>query len=315
MIEKRRGQKLFQRRFRHCVGIVVLAFLAAGQVAIAQPGEKVQLDYEGKKLNGWLTEVDSPRATVLMIHGTMAHANMEIMTTFAEVLAEYDIESLRVTLSLGEDDREGMYDCAAEHRHTHTGATGEIAAWMDWLAREGRDDVILLGHSRGTNQVMRFSARHAPDRAAGVVLVAPFVYRARSVSVDYEETAGQPLAPILERAQALVDEGKGDTILDGVHLLYCPGADVTADSFLSYYRDDGDFDTLALAAAGTAAVLVIVGTEDPISAGVAEAVTAGDADDRISLLMVEGAGHFFRDLYTYDVVEGIVAWLDSVQAE
>jgi alpha/beta superfamily hydrolase len=100
-----------------------------------------------------------------------------------------------------------------------------------------------------------------------------------------------------------------------VHLLYCPGADVTADSFLSYYRDDGDFDTLALAAAGTAAVLVIVGTEDPISAGVVEAVTAGDADDRISLLMVEGADHFFRDLYTYDVVEGIVAWLDSVQAE
>ena len=48
---------------------------------------------------------------------------------------------------------------------------------------------------------------------------------------------------------------------------------------------------------------------------IGEAVTAGDADDRISLLMVEGAGHFFRDLYTYDVVEGIVAWLDSVQAE
>jgi pimeloyl-ACP methyl ester carboxylesterase len=315
MIEQWRRRKLAEPNLRNWIAIVTLGLLFSWQTAIAQPGEKVQLEYEGKRLNGWLTEVDSPRATVLMIHGTMAHANMEIMTTFAEVLAEYDIASLRVTLSLGEDDREGMYDCAAEHRHTHTGATGEIAAWMDWLDREGRDGVVLLGHSRGTNQVMRFSARHAPDRAAGVVLVAPWLYRAQAVSTDYEETAGQPLAPILERAQALVDEGKGDTRLTGVHLLYCPDAEVSAEAFLSYYRNDEDFDTLALAAAGTAPVLVIVGTEDPISEGVEEVVGGADPADGISLLVVEGADHFFRDLYAYDVVEGIVAWLDSVQAE
>ncbi len=306
---------MFQQSSRDWIAVMILAFLSAGQSALAQPGEKVQLDYEGKKLNGWLTEVDSPRATVLMVHGTLAHANMEIMTTFAEVLAEYDIESLRVTLSLGEDDREGMYDCDSVHRHTHTGATGEIGAWMDWLAREGRDDVILLGHSRGTNQVMRYSARHAPGRAAGVVLVAPSMYRAQAVFTDYQDTAGQSLAPILERAQALVDEGKGDTQLTGVHLLYCPDADVTAEAFVSYYRDEEDFDTLALAAAGTAPVLVIVGTEDPSSGGVEEVVEDADPADGISLVVVDGADHFFRDLYAYDVVEGMIAWLDGMQAQ
>jgi pimeloyl-ACP methyl ester carboxylesterase len=240
---------------------------------------------------------------------------MEIMTTFAEVLAEYDIESLRVTLSLREDDREGMYDCAAVHRHTHTGATGEIDAWMTWLAREGREEVMLLGHSRGINQVMRYSGRHAPDRAAGVILVAASVYRPEAVAVGYEETAGQPLEPVLQRAQALVDDGRGDTLLEGVHLLYCPDASVTAESFLSYYRNDEDFDTLALAAAGTAPVLVVVGTEDPISEGVGEMLAGEDAADDVSLLVVDGADHFFRDLYAYDVAEGVVAWLDSVQAE
>lgn len=323
---------MFQRSFRHCVGIMILAFLAAGQAALAQPGEKVQLEYEGKRLNGWLTEVDSPRATVLMIHGTMAHGNMEIMTTFAEVLAEYDIESLRITLSLSEDDREGMYDCAAEHRHRHQDAIGEIDAWMDWLADHGRETVVLLGHSRGTKQVARYAVRHAPGRAERMILVAPSIYRPDSQIREYketagsmyrsdapdtsqQETAGRSLDEVAAQARRLVDAGRGDTLLEGINFLYCPDATVTANAFLSYYEADLGDDTLALAEAGAAPALVVVGTEDPLSAGVAETVTAVDADDRVSLLVVEGAGHFFRDLYAYDVAEGIVAWLDSVQAE
>lgn len=306
---------MFEGRLWKWTSVLLLGALGSGQVLANEPGERVQTEYRDSTLNGWLTEVESPRATVLMIHGTMAHANMEIMASFAEVLAEYDIESLRVTLSLGEDGREGMFDCASVHRHRHQDAVGEIDAWMDWLAGHGRDEVVLLGHSRGTNQVARYSTRHAPGRAEGIVLVAPSIYRPGSQGEEYQETAGQSLDEVIAEARRLVDAGKGDALLEGVQFLYCPGATVTAAAFLSYYEADADYDTLALAEAGGVPVLVVVGTEDPLSAGVAEAVSAGDADGRISLVVVEGADHFFRDLYAYDVVEGVLAWLDTANLE
>jgi pimeloyl-ACP methyl ester carboxylesterase len=294
------------------VGLVAMVLV---DPAAAAPGRQVQIDYQGAALNGWLTEVESPRATVLMLHGTLAHANMEIMAGFAEVMAESGIESLRVTLSLGESDREGMYDCASTHRHTQGSATGELEAWMDWLADHGRQNIVVLGHSRGTNQVARYVVQHAPGRAAGMVLVAPSVYRPQLVSADYQETTGDPLQPLLEKARALVAAGQGDTLMSDVHMLYCPDAKASAEAFLSYYDADPDYDTLALALAGATPALVVVGTEDPLSAGVEDALAAGDPENRISLLVVEGADHFFRDLYAYDVVDGIIAWLDRVDPE
>lgn len=299
------------RQIGRWIVIGCLAALWLGPARAEGPGRQVQIDYQGLTLNAWFNEIDEPKATILLLHGTMAHANMEIMASFAEVMAEYEIETLRVTLSLGESDRQGMYDCGSVHRHTQDGAIGELGVWMDWLQTRGRDEVILLGHSRGTNQVARYAVRHAPGRAAGIVLVAPAVYRPDAVSAGYENSAGERLQPVLQKARQLEAAGQGETILEGVYLLYCPDAKASARSFLSYYDRDPDYDTLALAAAGATPALVIVGSEDPLSSGVEEALADGDAEGRISLLVVDGADHFFRDLYAYDAVEGIIAWLEA----
>ncbi len=299
------------REISRWIVIGCLAALWLGPARAEGPGRQVQIDYQGLTVNGWFNEIEEPKATILMLHGTMAHANMEIMASFAEVMAEYDIETLRVTLSLGESDRLGMYDCGSVHRHTQDGAIGELGIWMDWLETQGRDKVILLGHSRGTNQVARYAVRHAPGRAAAMVLVAPAVYRPDAVAAGYEKSAGQSLEPVLEKARQLDAAEQGETILEGVYLLYCPDAKASARSFLSYYERNPDNDTLALAAAGAAPALVIVGSEDPLSSDVEEALAEGDAEGRISLLVVDGADHFFRDLYAYDAVEGIIEWLEA----
>jgi len=256
-------------------------------------------------LNGWLTEVDSPIATMLMLHGTLAHANMEIMETFAEVLAEQHVETLRVTLSLGQDDREGMFDCQSPHRHRHGDAVEELTAWAGWLADNGRPNLILLGHSRGTNQVARFAAV-APGLVRGMVLVAPSVYRPGGSDLSENQAA------TLEQAREMVAAGQGEALMNDVDILHCPGATATANSFLSYYGDDPDYYTLRLAADARIPVLVVLGTEDKINLGVTEALAGIEAGGRISLLEVDGADHFFRDLYAYDVADGIRAWLEEM---
>ncbi len=290
--------------------IAVIAVLALGwgmsAPVAAAPGRQVQIEHEGITLNGWLTDVDSPIATVLMLHGTLAHANMEIMATFAEVLAEQDIETLRVTLSLGQDNREGMFDCLSPHRHRQGDAVDELASWTGWLADNGRPNSILLGHSRGTDQVARLAAAAAPGVVRAMVLVAPSVYRPGGSELSETQTA------TLEQARKMAASGQGEALMSGVDILHCPGADATANSFLSYYGGNPDYDTLRLAADAQIPVLVILGTEDPISEGVTEALASIEAGGPISLIEVDGADHFFRDLYADDVAEGIRAWIEEM---
>jgi len=287
------------------IAVVALGWSLSTSPANAETGRKVQIEHQGVTLNGWLTEVDSPIATMLMLHGTLAHANMEIMETFAEVLAEQHVETLRVTLSLGQDDREGMFDCQSPHRHRHGDAVEELTAWAGWLADNGRPNLILLGHSRGTNQVARFAAV-APGLVRGMVLVAPSVYRPGGSDLSENQAA------TLEQAREMVAAGQGEALMNDVDILHCPGATATANSFLSYYGDDPDYYTLRLAADARIPVLVVLGTEDKINLGVTEALAGIEAGGRISLLEVDGADHFFRDLYAYDVADGIRAWLEEM---
>lgn len=286
--------------------VLVLGTGLSVRSAAADPGRQVQIEHRGLTLNGWLTEADEPIATILMLHGTLAHANMEIMATFAEVLAEENIETLRVTLSLGQNDREGMFDCSAPHRHRHGDAVGELAAWVRWLAENGRSHVVLLGHSRGTNQVARFAVT-ASGQGLPIVLVAPSVYRPGGSELSEKQAAA------LAKARGMVDAGQGDELMHGVDILHCQDADATANSFLSYYDDDPDFYTLRLADGAQVPVLVVLGSEDTLNEGVEEAL-ADLGSDRISVLEVEGADHFFRDLYAYDVAEGVKAWLQEIRA-
>jgi pimeloyl-ACP methyl ester carboxylesterase len=287
------------------IAMFTLGLSLSTSPADAETGRKVQIEHQGVTLNGWLTEVDSPIATMLLLHGTLAHANMEIMETFAAVLAEQHVETLRVTLSLGQDDREGMFDCQSPHRHRQADAVDELTTWAGWLADNGRPNLILLGHSRGTNQVARLASA-APGLVRGMVLVAPSVYRPGGSELSEKQMA------TLEQAREMAAAGQGEALMSDVGILHCSGAAATANSFLSYYDDDPNYYTLQLAADAQIPVLVILGTEDTLDEGVTETLAGIEDGGRISLLEVDGADHFFRDLYAYDVADGIREWLDQM---
>jgi hypothetical protein len=121
---------------------------------------------------------------VLMTHGTLAHGGMEIMQTLQSVLQERGISSLSMTLSLGLDDRSGMYDCATPHTHLHTDAVG---AWLGWLQSQGVEEVPLLGHSRGGNQSARFAAEHPDAPRDAAILIAPQTWSETAAVQDYEK--------------------------------------------------------------------------------------------------------------------------------
>jgi pimeloyl-ACP methyl ester carboxylesterase len=296
----------------HCLqsaGIALVLAFAAGAAA----AEEVTLTDRGLTLNANLetTGADWQQGpVVLMTHGTLAHGGMEIMQTLQTALQERGISSLSMTLSLGLDNRSGMYDCATPHTHLHTDAVGEIGAWLGWLQSQGVEEVALLGHSRGGNQSARFAAEHPEAPLEAVILIAPQTWSEAAAVKDYDKRFGKALEPQIARARLLDSEGRGAEMLEPVDLIYCAETSATAVTFLSYHSPDPRMDTPSLIPDIKAPVLVIAGSEDDVVEGLIEAVQPMADGERVNLIVVDGADHFFRDLYAEEIADEIQTLLD-----
>jgi pimeloyl-ACP methyl ester carboxylesterase len=288
---------------------LLLLFLVTGA-----PAEGVKLSHGGLSLNANLETTGAnwqKGPVVLMTHGQLAHAGMEIMQALQAALKDRGVSSLSITLSLGIDNRSGMYDCKVPHTHRHDDAIDEIGAWLGWLQAQGVAKAALLGHSRSGNQAARFALARPDAPVAAVVLIAPQVWTAAATAQDYEKRYGKPLAAPLARAQQLVAEGKGNAMLENVDFLFCPDTSVTAATFLSYYAADERFDTPRLIPQIKPPVLVVAGSEDQVMQGLIDKVQPLADGQRVQLKVVDGADHFFRDLYAEDVADAIRAMLGS----
>lgn len=243
--------------------------------------------------------------TVLLLHGTLAHHAMETVINLQNILTERGINSLAISLSFGLDSRTGMYDCAVPHRHRHEDATSELTVWLDWLGKRGVKDVTLFGHSRGGAQAALFAAGGGHPLLKRLTLLAPATWNADKAARGFEKSHGRPLTAALAEAQHLSKCGKGDQYMKAVGILYCPGADVTADSFRSYYEPKSHFDTPSLLPKIKLPVLVVAGEADEVVPDIAKKVRPLAGGTRIRLVTVEGADHFFLDLYGEDVIDAL----------
>ena len=291
--------------------LIATVLLSTG--ALGAAAEDVTLnDAQGRALSANLELADGKTMAdglVLLTHGTLAHGKMEIIVALQEALKERGVSSLAPTLSLGVSARTGMYDCAVPHTHKHTDALTEIGLWLDWAKSQGVKDIALAGHSRGGNQTAWFASRQPDAAVSKVVLIAPATWDAEQAAQGFEKSHKRPLKETLGEAQALVEAGKGDTMLKGFGVLYCPGADVTAASFVSYYKPDERMHTPNLMGLIGKPVLVVAGTEDTVVEGLIDATKPLAEAGTVELAVVEGADHFFRDLYAEDVADAIVAFL------
>lgn len=292
---------------RRSILIAGLLFSGAGVA------DEVTLPYRGLTLNARLEMAKGKTladGVILITHGSLAHNDMELYRTLQELLKEKGRNSLAINLSLGLDNRHGMYECATTHRHRHTDALDEIGAWLEWLKGKGVKKVALLGHSLAGNQTARYAAERDSALIRGIVLVAPGMFD-KAVFESYERRYKQPLKPALERAESLVKAGKGDSLLERTDFLTCAKTTVRAASFVSYYSPSQRPSTPALLPKIAKPVIVLIGTQDDIHPDVIEKVKPLADGKRVQLKIIEGADAFFRDLYAEDVVDAIEVFLAS----
>lgn len=289
--------------------IFFFVFLALGHSAAA---EEVKTSLGGLTLNASLqtTEAWPTGPVVLLTHGTLAHRGMEIIAGLQSMLAERGLSSLAINLSLGIDDRPAaMYDCPTPHTHKHVDAVGEIATWVDWLKAQGAQRIVLLGHSRGGNQAARYAAGQPDPVVSALVLVAPQTWDEDDAAKEYVERYQAPLQPVLAQAQALVSAGKGGELMGPMGFIYCEDTRASADAVISYYSPDPDLDTPRLLPRIGIPVMVFAGTEDKVVSGLIRKTEPLADGERIELVVMDGADHFFRDLYSDEIADALATRL------
>lgn len=277
--------------------------LMAGSVTAA---DKVTLEHDDLTLVGHLKEgmgASPSDGVVLMLHGTLAHGRMEVMAAVQDLLADHGLNSLSINLSYGIDAREGMFECDAPIRHGIDDHLQEVGLWHEWLQDEGYGPVTLFGHSRGGNHMARYLTEHDPDGIHGMVLVAASTFDEDEAAADYEEQAGMPLQVLLDRANELQRMDQEETLMEDVRFLYCEDLDVTPRAFLGSYEPTSKNDTPTVIRGMQVPTLVIVGSEDDVVPDLPQKVEAVKDSGDITLMTVDGAGHFFRDFFADDVAE------------
>ena len=295
----------------HLSLFVALCLSIAAGLACA---DEVRLPYKGMTLNADFTLAGGKKAAdgvVLITHGMLAHRDMEALTYLRSLFGERGYSTLSINLGLGLDNRHGMYGCNVPHRHRNDDAAEEIGAWLEWLKAKGARKVVLLGHSRGGAQTALYAADHDDAVVRALVLLAPAVGE-NSDAASYQKRFKKPLAPVVARAQQLVKDGKGGTMMDKTDFLYCPGTSVTAESFLSYYGPAARVDTPSLLPKIRKPVLVVVAGNDEVVVGLDKKLAPLADGKRVQLKVVAGADHFFRDLFADDAVEASDGFLKGV---
>lgn len=281
--------------------------------ASAVNAEEVTLTHKGLTLNANLELAAGKKPSdgvILITHGTLAHRRMEIVTTLQKLFRERGHNTLAINLSLGVDNRHGMYDCKVTHRHRNVDAADEIGAWLEWLKKRGATRVALVGHSRGGAQTAVFVAEHDPALVKAVVLLAPAIGE-NSDAAAYQKRFRKPLAPVMDKAQSLIKDGKGATVLEHIDLLYCNDTRATAESFASYYGPDPRLDTLQLLPKLRKPALVLVAGKDDVVVNLDKKMAPLTDGKRVQMKVIDGANHFFIGFHAEDAVDAVVDFLKA----
>jgi pimeloyl-ACP methyl ester carboxylesterase len=246
---------------------------------------------------------------ILIAHGLLAHNRMELIASLQRLLKERRLSTLAITFSLGVDDRRDFFDCGRLHAHRPADALDEIDAWIGWLKMQGATEITLMGHSQGGAQAALYAAERNDPAVGAVVLLAPATFDPERVAASYEQRHGAPLAPVLAKAQELVSSGRGVTRIERVGFLSCENATATAASIAAWYAPSPLRHTPNLLPRIPQRTLVIAAGADAIVPDLIDQVRPLDGQGNVTLNVIDGADHFFLDLYADDAADAIAAWL------
>lgn len=274
-------------------------------------GELVRVEAEdGLELVGFYAAPDGPVARRAVLH-THGFAGNFYENRFVDAIAEavvgqglafltynnrgheYRSDNIKgegggTTSHLGGGSFEVFGECALD--------VGGAAAFLE---AKGHRGIYFEGHSLGTNKVLHYLTSRDDPRAVGAILISPpDIFGLREVRTDGR------IASILDRARALVRDGRGEEILDDPAFVVPMSAGTivstygdlaVTDAFPFRLGDDADFGLLAGVAVPILATMGNIEEAITVPADAAAALLERKATSspRVRAVVVDGANHVY----------------------
>lgn len=302
-------------RYRLPVHLATIMCVALMQLAPpTAKAQEIKAKFKNLTVNANLELAKGKRlqdGVILIAHGLIQHNRMELIRTTQDLLKLRGYSSMAINYSLNVDDRHGMFSCMTPHRHIRQATIEELGFWVSWLKKKGVKQIVMAGHSTGANEVATYAGLYHDPVITKVIMMTPSTAdHSMNTPAGYRERYHKDLKPVLEKAQKLVDAGRGDEIMEHTDFLYCAGAPVSAASFVSYYGGRSSVRLLPVQLKNlTVPTLVIAASEDNQAGDVTAVVKPYVDGKRIQLVTIEGASHFLRDLYLEEAVDDMAAFL------
>lgn len=260
---------------------------------------------------------------VILLHGTLAHNRMEIITTIATLIADdYGYPVLTPNLSLNDENRMGdkvqtstkgyaaLTACDINHTHKYEDAVTELANWVDYLKQQGYEKIVVAGHSRGGRQVSAYlaGASDEPAVVGGVLIASGLGPNERDIA-KYKDDTGLDLPELLAQFSKLPQ----DQYVDVPKFIYCDNPKVTAGAFIAEYEENPAHSApLNVQKVTEIPVLVIGGSEDTVVPDIESDFESLADQENVTVEVIDGADHFFRDLYADDVATMVADLIESI---
>jgi len=199
-----------------------------------KPIIKVTTD-DGKELYGWLSEPAQKSATIFInIHGTSSNFYCEdFLYPVVDELNNRGVTTL-LTNNRGADGLNG-WEKGGSAEEIFEECLLDLDSWIAFTISLGYEDIILSGHSLGTEKVVYYM-NHGKlrGRVKKAVLLAP----ADSFGFEYLYMKKMG-TDFVDEAKKLVTEAKGDSFISS---RYCHAGVLpkTAESFLSFFAPDSE---------------------------------------------------------------------------
>jgi len=283
--------KLFIRLF-----IILLA--CSTLVLQAKP---ISISFNELKANGELVDSeDKEQPFFIILHGTFGWHGMEITKTLQQMLGDEGYGSIAFSLTLGESNRSGFFDCSHLIVSHHQDAQSEIDHWINKANQLGYKNIALIGHSRGGAQVASYLTNHSKN-IHSAYLLAPMTWVKSDINNSYDSNSIKPLRELIIKAKA-----NPEKYLKNLPILHCNNATSKAGAFVSYYDELPQKNTPSLLEKLNLATTVFLGDQDSLTVNFLKQKSLIENNPKITIKIIEDADHFFRDFAAEDVVSHII---------
>ncbi len=277
-----------------CIGWLTL-HLSVQAETITQKIPPFNLTAEAHYVQG---EASKPAA--LILHGFLATNQFHTIKSTSEALNLEGFTTLAPTLTLNISQRRNLVKCSSLHTHTLERDIIEISHWINWLQAQGHSNIVLIGHSNGSLELLEYLSNIQNPTISAVILTSLFYLNDSKLGILPEEVS---------QAQMLLKNRINKP--SHYHFLFCNDQYyATPESFLSYLKMDKPY-TLSLLENLTTPSYTIMGGADKRFQKVGRQWLDALEQTPTHLITIEGANHFFSREYEFDLQEKIIEILNQ----